>query len=125
LRAGWSILASHPFGTGAGDITSEEEKWYQAHVPGMVSTDKFYPCSEWLMYGNMAGWPGIILFTAILVVPFLYRPQQHKVLWVLLNSTAASSFLFDIGLEVQYGVFLYAFIILWWFRWFHSQNSDI
>ena len=35
----------------------------------------------------------------------------------MLNVTIAVSFLFDIALEVQFGVFLYSFIVLWWWKW--------
>ena len=26
-------------------------------------------------------------------------------------------FVFDIGLEVQFGIFIYSFIVLWWWKW--------
>ena len=41
---------------------------------------------------------------------------------VLMNITAAFSFLFDIGLEVQFGVFIYAVIILWWWKWLKVEK---
>jgi hypothetical protein len=34
-----------------------------------------------------------------------------------LNIIAAFSFLFDIGLEVQFGVFIYSFLVLWLWKW--------
>ncbi len=37
-----------------------------------------------------------------------------------LASTVSLNFSFDVALEVQYGVFLYAFTLLWWWKWFHS-----
>jgi O-antigen ligase len=123
IQAGWSILQHHPWGAGAGDISAEEANWYQQHVPGMLKSDQFYPCSEWILYGDMAGWPGLILLTGILGLPFFIRIPHHRFFWVALNGTAALSFLFDMGLEVQYGVFLYAFIILWWYKWFHQAKQ--
>ncbi|HET7898584.1 MAG TPA: hypothetical protein VFL47_12950, partial [Flavisolibacter sp.] len=91
-------------------------KWYAANVPQILPTDKLNPCSEWLVYGAIAGWPGVVLFTAILLLPFVYPPRQHRLYWVAFHATAAFSFLFDMGLEVQYGIFLYAFVTFWWWR---------
>ena len=117
LRAGWDILQHHPLGVGAGDVQHAADRWYEAHVPGMIAADKIYPSSEWLVYGAMAGWIGILVFTAIMLVPLFMRGIQHRLFWVLLNGITAFSFLFDVGLEVQYGVFLYAFLVLWWWKW--------
>lgn len=118
LKAGWQVLKENPLGAGAGDVMAEADKWYAANVPQVLPTDKFYPSSEWLMYGGFAGWLGVVLFTAIMVVPFVYRPAQYQVFWIAYHATAAFSFLFDMGLEVQYGVFLYAFTTCWWWKWF-------
>lgn len=121
-RAGWHLLQSHPFGTGAGDVYNETLDWYSRHVPNMAPTDKLYPSSEWLLYGGSTGWVGVVVFTIVMVLPFFYPPPRNRFYWYGLCATAALSFLFDIGLEVQYGVFLYAFLLLCWWKWF-SQNS--
>ena len=117
LGAGWSVLNSFPAtGAGFGDIRSETKNWYARHYPPMIEEDKIYPSSEWLVYGAGSGWPGVLLFTLVMFIPFLLR-MPAKVLWWGLNSTTAFSFIFDIGLEVQFGVFLYAFTVLWWWKW--------
>ena len=87
----------------------------------MLEADKIYPSSEWLMYGAGCGWPGMLVFTFIMAVPFLL-PVSNKLLWWLLNSTVAFSFLFDIGLEVQFGIFIYSFIVLWWWKWLKTEK---
>lgn len=117
LRAGWSILQQHPLGVGAGDVQHEANRWYEAHVPGIVPVDQIYPSSEWLVYGAMAGWIGVIVFTAVMLLPLFLKGVKHRLFWVLLNGITAFSLLFDVGLEVQYGVFLYAFLVLWWWKW--------
>lgn len=117
LRAGWDILQGYPLGVGAGDVQHEANRWYTAHVPGIVPVDQIYPSSEWLVYGAMAGWPGVIVFTAVMLLPLFVKEIKHRLFWVLLNGITAFSFLFDVGLEVQYGVFLYAFLVLWWWKW--------
>jgi hypothetical protein len=116
LKAGWQVLKENPFGVGAGDIMHEADKWYVTNVPQVLSTDKFYPSSEWLIYGAIAGWPGVIIFSVIMLLPFFYPPKHHPFLWIAFHTTAAFSFLFDMGLEVQYGIFLYGFLTFWWWR---------
>ncbi|WP_162944518.1 O-antigen ligase family protein [Flavisolibacter nicotianae] len=116
LKAGWQVLKDHPLGVGAGDIMHEADKWYAVHVPQVLPTDKFYPSSEWLIHGAVAGWPGVLIFTFVMALPFFYQPKQHRLSWTAFHVTAAFSFLFDMGLEVQYGIFLYAFITFWWWR---------
>jgi O-antigen ligase len=117
LRAGWEILQHHPLGVGAGDVQHAADRWYEAQVPGIIAADKIYPSSEWLVYGAMAGWIGILVFTAVMVLPLFTNGLKHRLFWVLLHGITAFSFLFDVGLEVQYGVFLYAFLVLWWWKW--------
>lgn len=117
LRAGWNILAQHPLGVGAGDVQHAADRWYETNVPGILPSDKIYPGSEWLVYGAMAGWLGLLVFTAVMLLPLFTPGIKYRFFWVLLNGITAFSFLFDIGLEVQYGVFLYVFLVLWWWKW--------
>ena len=117
MNAGWQVMNAHPvYGVGFGDIDAATKKWYAIDYPQMAAADQIYPSSEWLIYGAGLGWPGFLLFTIIMLIPFLI-PIKKKLSWWLLNITAAFSFLFDVGLEVQYGIFLYSFIILWWWKW--------
>ena len=122
LKAGWQVLKENPFGAGAGDVMTEADKWYMKNVPQVLAEDKSYPSSEWLMYGGFAGWIGVLIFTINMLLPFLIRPKIYQVYWIGLSATAAFSFMFDMGLEVQFGIFLYAFIILWWWKWFAQMN---
>lgn len=123
LKAGWQVLKQNPLGVGAGDVRAEADKWYAVNVPNVLQTDKFNPSSEWLMYGGFAGWPGVFLFTIIMLAPFVYRTRMYAFFWITFHATAAFSFVFDMGLEVQYGVFLYAFITFWWWKWFNGNQS--
>lgn len=123
LKAGWQILKEHPFGVGAGDVVNETNKWYDAHVPDMLTTDRFFPSSEWLMYGGAAGWPAFFLFTVVMLLPFFQKKIRERFFWLSLNSIAAFSLVFDIGLEVQFGVFIYAFLVLWWWKWLQVPGN--
>ncbi|HEX2606319.1 MAG TPA: O-antigen ligase family protein [Flavisolibacter sp.] len=116
-RAGLDLLREHPLGVGAGDVKSASYGWYDQHVPGILPADKCLPSSEWLLYGAAAGWPGLLLFTAIMAVPFLLRvPKALRVYWFGIHAMAAFSLAVDMGLENQYGVFTYLLVVLWWHK---------
>jgi hypothetical protein len=118
IKAGWELEKEYPLqGVGFGDIEIETRRWYLANYPQMSETDRILPSSEWIIYGAGAGWPGFLLFSAIMALPFFFRTRRANICWVLLNIFLALSYLFDIGLEVQYGVFIHAFILLWWYKW--------
>jgi O-antigen ligase len=118
MKAGWELQKEHPIaGVGFGDIEAEARKWYLASYPQMSDADRILPSSEWTIYGAGGGWPGFLLFSMIMAVPFFCRAREANICWVLLNISITLSYLFDIGLEVQYGVFIHAFILLWWYKW--------
>jgi hypothetical protein len=122
LKAGWNVMNEQPVtGAGFGDILSKTKQWYAVNYPQMIDADKIYPSSEWLMYGAGCGWGGFLLFSFVMMIPLLIK-TNNKLVWRLLNATAAFSFLFDIGLEGQFGVFIYSFIILWWYKWFEQEK---
>lgn len=125
IRAGWQLLRENPLGVGAGDIATERDRWYAATVPQILPSDQLNPCSEWLLYGAMAGWPGVVLFTLVMLLPFVYPPNGHRLYWVAFHAAAAFSFLFDMGLEVQYGVFLYGFLSFWWRRMMEEKAGIV
>jgi hypothetical protein len=117
LKAGWDLMSDHAFtGTGFGDIKSETNRWYDNNYPEMLLQDKILPSSEWLMYGSGCGIPGVFLFTLVMLIP-LFMKTINRWQWILLNTITAFSFLFDIGLEVQMGVFLYSFVVLTMWKW--------
>ncbi len=125
LRAGWNILMEHPFGVGSGDVMDTTYQWYHQHQSQMLETDKLYPSSEWLLYGDAAGWPGIIFFSCIMLLFLFEKTIKHRFFWTFLNIISGLSFLFDIGLEAQFGVFIYGFIILCWWKWEARGNGTI
>ncbi|MDB5205417.1 MAG: hypothetical protein JWR72_492 [Flavisolibacter sp.] len=123
IKAGWHILTNNFFGVGAGNIRNATNEWYTTNVPGMLETDKLLPSSEWLIYGAAAGWPGVFIFTAIMLLPLFLKVKRHRFAWIAINSMAALSFLFDIGLEVQFGVFLYTIIVLCFYKWICTEHN--
>jgi O-antigen ligase len=117
MKAGYGIIKENPVkGAGFGDIFTETKKWYAIHYPRMEERDQIFPSSEWLMYGAGAGIPGFIIFSVIMIIPFFVRTHT-RLAWVILNLIAAAGFLSDIGLEVQFGVFIYSFVVLCWWKY--------
>ncbi len=122
IRAGLDIMNHHALGVGTGDVMKATNNWYDRKVHGMLETDRIYPSSEWAMHGAAAGWPGFIVFTIAMILPFFALNRRGGYFWVSLNAIMAFSFIFDIGLEVQFGVFLYAFAVLWWWKWLQEEE---
>ena len=123
LKAGWNVLKEYPFGAG-GDIVHKAYEWYDKNIPQMTETDKLFPSSEPLMYAGFAGWIGLALFFIIMLLPFFVRVKRNYFFWFVLNLIMVFSLLFDIGLEAQFGVFIYAFIVLWWWKWFNASAEN-
>jgi O-antigen ligase len=118
VKAGWEVMQQDPvFGVGFGDVIGETKRYYEQNYPSMIEADRIYPSSELIMYGAGAGYPGLVVFVFALVIPFFIK-TKNKLVWWLLNLAAAFSLLFDPGLEVQFGVFIYSFIVLWCWKWF-------
>lgn len=123
LKAGWNLMLDNSVkGTGFGDLFNETRNWYDIHYPQMEEKEKILPSNEWLIYGAACGIPGLLLFTCVLLIHFFTR-VKHRWPWWLLNSLVAISFLFDIGLEVQFGIFIYAFIVLAAWKWLQPAGD--
>jgi hypothetical protein len=124
LKAGWQILQQNPFGIGAGDIRDETNKWYGINVPyKMTESDRLFPSSEWIVYGDMAGWPAVVLFTVIIILPLFIKQIRHRFFWIMLVATAIGCCIIETTLEIQFGIFIYCFTILWWWKWLRIQNK--
>jgi O-antigen ligase len=125
LKAGWDIMNAHPVtGTGLGDLDVETGKWYDSNYPELIKTDRIAPGSEWLIYGSVNGWPGFLVFTFVMLLPFFISERKH-LSWIMLSIITAFSFLFDIGLEVQFGVFIYTFVVLSWWKWMVEKEHEL
>jgi len=123
MQAGWDVLQQYPLGTGAGDLKFRINEWYNTYVPNLSHGERFLPCNEWLIYGGFAGWIGILLLSVTLLVPFV-RPVKHDIIfWHSLNAIVVFSFLFDMSIEAQFGVFIYSAIVLWWWKWLNKQST--
>jgi hypothetical protein len=123
IKGGWELMNDKPVtGKGFGDFKAGMESWYEKNYPGMKKEEQILPAAEWMVYGAGAGWPGLIFFWIVMFIPFFTR-TGNKGWFNLINIVLISSLLFDIGLEIQFGVFIYAFMILWSWKWFNRENA--
>ena len=119
LKAGWNLQNQHPLtGVGFGDIKAGTDSFYKQNYPQM--TERILPSGEWMMYGAGNGWPGLLIFSLIMTIPFFIREVRNNIFWWLINIFILSSYFFDIGLEVQFGVFIHSFFLLWWYQWLRT-----
>lgn len=122
-KAGLSLWQSSPWlGAGFGDLKRELTTWYQQQYPAMTEKEQLLPASEGILYAAAAGIPGLLGFAAALLLP-LFSPVRSRGPWWILNAAAGFTLLFDIGLEVQYGVFIHAFVLLAGREWLNAQNN--
>jgi O-antigen ligase len=125
IKAGWDIQQQNPVtGVGIGDVEKVMNQWYDAHYPQMIQSDKILPSSEWVMYGAATGWPGFILFTIIMLIPFFIKTLNKNIFWWMMNVSIVVTYLFDNGLEGQFSVFVHAFILLWWYKWLNIPKEE-
>lgn len=124
LKAGWALLSSHPWtGVGAGDIWDKVDHWYDENLETTGKTDLLYPSNEWLVHGCMAGWPGVVLFSLAVFVPLCIKQLDNRFFWIMFHILALLVFLIETSLETQYGIFIYIFISLWWWKWFGLRKE--
>lgn len=123
--AGLSIFEKYPLGgAGFGDIKQETAWWYTARADYLKDYERLaLPSSEWLVYAAGAGLAGFILFTLSVFYPFFMRSHTRHYSWLAFHILAVAGFLFEIGLEIQYGIFLYGFFGCWLYARYGNRNG--
>lgn len=110
LQGGIELARTHPWlGTGFGDVKRGIWAWYAAQHPYLKDYEKLLPSNEFLMHAAAAGWPAALAFTAAVLTPFLLKDLRGHAGWLCLHAIALAGFLYEIGLETQFGIFVYAF----------------
>jgi O-antigen ligase len=115
LKAGKEIIEKNKWtGVGYGDVWGEMNRWYDKHYPDIKGENRLYPGGQWMMYGAGAGLPAMLVFVVSVLLPLFNKAMRYDASWWALNASACFIFLYEVNLESQFGVFLYAFFILWW-----------
>jgi O-antigen ligase len=110
VKAGYDLMQGNPVkGVGFGDIRASVHTWHDQHHPQSLPYERFLPANEWMVYGAGSGWPGLLCFTAGLLL-LLYVTASRNIISVLLSVTAFIPFITDDTLEGQLGVVILGFI---------------
>ncbi len=114
FRAGLDIVKNYPVaGTGAGDVLHDTEQWYAEHADYLKPYERLLPSNQILVYACAAGILGGLASICIFLYPFFMRREWHYLSWISFHAIAIMVFLYEIGLEVQYGVFIFGFYGIW------------
>jgi len=110
FQAGAAIVKSNFLtGVGSGDVLHQTIEWYQMHAPFLKPYEQLLPCNQILMFvcggGILMGLMGLIFF----LTPFWIKDLKKNFLWLSFHTIALFGFMYEIGLEVQNGVFIYTF----------------
>lgn len=123
FKAGMETSAIQPLtGHGFGDINEAIQNWYETKHPEILPNDRIMPSSEFLVYAVGAGIPGLVILLIALLIPFFVRVRD-QFSWRVLNIVIAFPFLYDVGLEVQYGIFIYISSVLFLWKWFTANRN--
>jgi len=110
FQAGAAIVKSNFLtGVGSGDVLHQTIEWYQNNAPFLKPYEQLLPCNQILMFvcggGILMGLMGLIFF----LTPFWIKGFKKNALWLAFHTVALFGFMYEIGLEVQNGVFIYIF----------------
>ena len=110
-RASAELLAANPFGVGTGDVTDALVELYGRDGVTYASERRLNPHNQWLQAGVAFGWPGMLLWTAVLLWWGWYGWRQRSRWGVLCVLLIGAHTMVESMLEVQRGVVF----ILWLF----------
>lgn len=116
LQAGKDLVRENPFwGIGFGDLKEASMNWYLQHAPYLKEYEQLLPSNQGLIYAAGSGLAGLIFFLLATLYPFFMRGFRSNYAWISFHAVAIFGFLYEIGLETQYGIFVYAFLGCWLF----------
>lgn len=116
FKAAGDLINANPLmGVGSGDVLSATWAWYDAHAPYLKDYERLLPSNEPLVYAVAAGLLAGIISLIVFISPFLMKRYRSNMLWISFHAIAFAGFMYEIGLEVQHGVFLYTFFSCWFF----------
>jgi hypothetical protein len=114
VQAGWETWKKNPLaGCGFGDLRREITDWYTRNTPALKDYEQLLPSNEFILHGAAGGLIAVLLFCIAALGPFFNRGLRRSFAWLSFHGIALMGFLYEIGLETQFGVFIYAFLGCW------------
>ncbi len=108
-------IKKHPlFGVGAGDMMDSMRAGYNKWYPGTKEEQVLLPHNQFMVVALACGIPAAILFAIWVFMPLTWIRRQRGgfflyIIWQILFI----ELLINPVLEIQYGVFVYLFFLLW------------
>ncbi len=109
------LIKSHPVtGVGAGHILDSMKGAYSNWYPHVAEEQRLIPHNQFLTVGVATGIPGLILFTLWVIYPIRHLKRNRTgffflMIWCMMLVPLSV----EPVLEVQFGVFVYLFFLLW------------
>jgi hypothetical protein len=126
IQAGKSLVKENPlWGTGFGDLKQGTFNWYAQHAAYLKDYEQLLPSNEGLIYAAGAGLAGLLVFLVATLYPFFMRGFRSHFAWISFHALAIFGFIYEIGLETQYGIFVYAFLGCWLFLLIGKKKTGI
>jgi O-antigen ligase len=125
LQAGKDLVREYPFwGTGFGDLKQATMNWYYQYAPYLKEYEQLLPSNQGLIYAAGSGLAGLIFFLLATVYPFFMSGFRSNYAWISFHAVAVFGFLYEIGLETQFGIFVYAFLGCWLFLLISKKENS-
>ena len=111
----WRLIKQDPvLGVGAGDILQSMKKGYDQWYPQVKEEQRLVPHNQFLVVALGCGIPTLVLFIAWIFYPLFQIKRNRAGFFFLISWTILFlSLLVEPMLEVQFGVFVYLFFLLW------------
>ncbi len=109
------IVANPWVGVGAGDILSEMKNGYAEYYPDVDEAHMLVPHNQFLMVAMGCGIPALFIFLVWLLWPLRGMKRRHRGSFFFLATwlVLLVPLFVEPTLEVQYGVYVYLFFLLW------------
>lgn len=117
LKAGVSIVKQHPIiGVGYGNVKTATYNYYATNT-NLLPYEKILPSSQYVIVAAATGLVGLLLFVASLVSIFFVKKSRKNIYFVSFYLPILFSFIWEIHLEGQYGVFIFTFFTVWFYKY--------
>jgi O-antigen ligase len=109
------IIRQHPWGgVGAGDMLDEMKKGYDQWYPAVQDEERLLPHNQFLTVALGCGIPAALLFALWVFVPLTWLKRNRESFFFFIVWLAMLlQLMIEPVLEVQTGVFVYLFFLLW------------
>lgn len=124
FRGGLDLFRRHwQSGMGMGDVKQGMLEWYGKQAPFLKPYEQLMPSNEFLFMGVSAGILSVFVMLTFMVYPFFMRTLRGF-RWIAFHALMFMISLYEIGLQTQYGVFLYGFFGVFFFTMAVSDHRS-